>query len=124
MANFQLQDTQKVPYCIFESDSDGNVGTPGAGDSAVVTTSDPASLTVAADAVVDPAKVPAGATAAQALQTGFLVGNKKAQAGVGATVTITHTDGTAAPPPFTDLLDIIVGPLTTTAMALGTPVSQ
>ena len=124
MANFQLQDTQKVSYAIFESDSDGNVGTPGAGDSVVVTTSDAASLTVAPDAVVDPAKVQAPAVASQCLQTGFLVGGKKPQAGVGATVTFAHTDGTSAPPPVTDLIDIIVGPLTTGAISLGTPVSQ
>jgi hypothetical protein len=129
LANFQLQDSQKVPYAIAEFDADGNIVAPGVGDSVAVTTSDPASLTAAPDATVDPAKVPANADGtpgnpANYLQTGFLVGGKKAQLGVGATATFTHTDGTKAPPAVTDLLDIVVGPAVTGAISLGAPVSQ
>jgi len=128
MGNFQLQDSQKVPYAVFESDA---AGVPGkdAGDSVAVSSSDAASMTVAPDAAVDPTKVPNNADGtpgdpSKCLQTGFLIGGKKAQVGVTATATFTHTDGTPAPPPVIDLIDIVVGPLSTGALSLGTPVAQ
>jgi hypothetical protein len=129
MGNFQLQDSQKVPYAVFESDADGTIGKPGAGDSVVIASSDAASMIVAPDAAVDPAKVPNNADGTpgdptKCLQTGFLVGGKKAQVGVQATATFAHSDGTPAPAPVVDLIDIIVGPLTTGAISLGTPVAQ
>lgn len=124
MANFQLQDSQKVPYAIFESDAKGNIDPPDTGDSVVVTTSDSASLTVVPDAAVDPAKVPGGNAPANCLQTGFIVGGAKAQLAVQVTATFTHTDGTPAPPAAVDLVDVIVGPITTGTISLGTPVSQ
>jgi hypothetical protein len=124
MANFQLQDTFKVPYAIFEADADSNVTAPGTGDTVAVTSSDTASLTVLPDAAVDPAKVPAGTDPAKCMQTGFLVGGSKAQVGVGATATFSHADGSAAPPPVTDLIDVVAGPGTTGSISLGTPVAQ
>lgn len=127
--NTPIQDSQKIPFAIAEFDKDGNIDAPGAGDTAVVTTSDSASLTVAPDAAVDPAKVPNNADGtpgnpANYLLTGFLVGGSKLQTGVGATSTITHSDGTPGPAPVTDLLDIIVGPAATQVMSLGQAVSQ
>lgn len=129
MANFQLQDSFKVPYAISETDADQNVAVPGAGDSVVVSSSDTASITVAPDAAVDPAKVPnnADGTAGdptKCLQTGFLVGGKKAQVGVQVTATFSHADGTTAPPAVVDLIDVVVGPGTTGVISLGTPVTQ
>ena len=124
MANFQLQDTQKVPYAVFESDADGNIGTPGTGDSVSVTTDSPTSLSISSDATVDPAKVPAGANASQCLQTGFIVGGSVNKVGCQVTATFSHADGTPAPAAVVDLIDNIVGPLTTGALSLGAPVSQ
>lgn len=124
MPNFALQDTQKVPYAVFESDADGNVGTPGAGDSVVVSSDSPNSITVVPDPAVDPAKVQAPATAAQALQTGFIVGGKVNKVGCQVTATFTHSDGTPVPAPVVDLIDNVVGPLSTGAISLGAPVSQ
>jgi hypothetical protein len=123
-ANFQLQDNFQVPYAIFEADADQNVEAPGAGDSVVVTSSDVASLTVVPDTTVDPAKVPTGANPAFALQTGLLVGGAKIQAGVQVTATFAHADGSQAPPPVVDLIDIVGGAVTTGSISLGTPVVQ
>lgn len=127
--NTQLQDQQKIPYAIAEFDADGNIVPPGSGDTAAVSSSDTASLTVSPDAAIDPAKVPNNPDGTPGdptkyLQTGFLVGGAKVQTGVGATSTITHSDGTPGPAPVTDLLDIIVGPAATQVMSLGQAVSQ
>ena len=124
MANTQLQDSFKVSYAVFEADADKNVTAPGAGDTVVVASSDTASLTVVPDATVDATKVPTGSDPATCMQTGFLVGGTKAQVGVTATATFAHSDGSAAPSPVSDLIDIVVGPATTGSISLGTPVSQ
>jgi hypothetical protein len=129
MANTQLQDSFKIPYAIFETDADSNVAVPGAGDSVGLSSSDIASLTVLPDAAVDPAKVPNNADGTpgdptKCLQTGFLVGGSKAQAGVKITAVFAHADGTQAPANVVDLFDIVVGPATTGVIALGTPVAQ
>lgn len=129
MANFQLQDSQKVSYAVAEFDKDGNIEAPGAGDSVAVASDSPSSLTVAADAAVDPAKVPnnpdgSAGDPTKYLQTGFLIGGATLKTGVQVTATFAHTDGSAAPPPVVDLIDIVVGPIATGAISLGTPVNQ
>lgn len=129
MANVQLQDTQKVPYAVFEFDADGNVATPGSGDSVSVASDSLNSATVQPDASVDPAKVPNNADgtagdAADCLQTGFILGGKTPKVGVQITATFTHADGSAAPSPVADLIDIVTGPGVTGSISLGTPVNQ
>jgi hypothetical protein len=124
MSNFALQDSQKVSYAISEADAKGNVVPPGAGDTVAVTSDSPSSLTVVADAAVDPAKLPTGAVAKNYLGTGFLVGGTAPKVGVQVTATISHTDGSPAPAPVVDLIDIIVGAAVTGAISLGTPVNQ
>jgi hypothetical protein len=129
MANFQLQDSQKVTYAIYESDKDGNIDAPGPGDTVVVSSASPASLSVVADAVVDPAKVPNNpdgtpGDVADCLQTGFLVGGAKIAAGLQVLATFSHADGSAAPAPVNVLVDIVVGAAVTGSISLGAPVSQ
>lgn len=129
MANNQLQDTFKVSYAASEADADQNPGVPGAGDSVVFSSDSPNSITVVPDAVVDPLKVPNNPDGTKGdptkvLQTGFIVGGKVNKVGCQVTATYAHTDGTSAPPPVVLLFDNVVGPLSTGAVALGTPVSQ
>jgi hypothetical protein len=129
MPNFQLQDSFKVPYAAQEADADQAPVAPGSGDTVVVTSSDTASMTVVPDATVDPAKVPNNADGTPGnpsfvLQTGYLVGGKKAQTGVKAIATFAHADGTPSAPQVQDLIDIVVGPATTGTLSLGTPVAQ
>ena len=112
MPNFQLQDTQKVPYVISEVDADGNPTTE-AGDVCTVSSSDVTMATVVPDA----APVVAGAQ-----QTGFILGGKTL-----GTVTITShivkADGTTLPD-ATDAIDIIAGAPAAQSIGLGTPVAQ
>lgn len=129
MADFQLQDSQKVPYAISEVDAKGNIDTPDAQDSATLTSSDTASITIVPDTTVDPAKVPNNPDGTPGdptkyLQTGFIVAGSKLQTGVTVTVTVNHGDGQASPPPTVDTFDIVGGTPTTTVITLGTPVSQ
>lgn len=129
MANFPLQDSQQVPYAAAEFDAKGNIDAPGAGDSVVVSTDSPESLSIVPDASVDPAKVPNNPDGtpgdpSKYLQTGFIVGGNTAKVGCGVTATFTHTDGTNPPAPVTDLIDLISGPIATGGLSLGTPVNQ
>ena len=122
MANVQLQDVQKIPYAVLETDADGNAVVPAAGDSVSVVSADTDSFTVVPDTTVDPAKAPAGSTP---LQTGFIVGGKKNQAGVSITATITKGDSTATPiPPIVILLDNVTGPASNGSISLGQPEAQ
>lgn len=120
MANFQLQDVQKVPYAVLETDADGNSVAPVAGDTCVGTSADTASFTIVPDATPDAAKAPAGSSP---VQTGFIVGGSKNQAGVVLTFTISHADGSPAII-ITDTLDNVTGPATNGSVSLGTPVAQ
>lgn len=124
MPNFQLQDSQNVPYAIAEYDAKGNIEAPGSGDSVSVTSDSTGSLTVQPDDSVDPAKLPAGADPADYLQTGLLIGGSTPKNGVQVTATFAHSDGSPAPDPVTDLIDVIVGAIKTGAIILGTPVNQ
>src|SRR5579864_4109156 len=123
MANFQLQDSQKVPYAVLLTDADGNPTAPAAGDSVVVASADAASATVAADAAPDPAKAPAGSSP---LQTGFIVGGAKLAAGlkITATITLANPPKAGQPAPIVDLVDIVGGPSANGSITLGTPVAQ
>lgn len=114
MANFQLQDVQKVPYVVTELDADGNVATPGAGDTCAVTSDDTTKATIVPDATP---------SVTGAIQTGFVVGGSTLGT-VNITSTITHADGTPGPSPVTDAIDILSGPPATQGFALGTPVNQ
>jgi hypothetical protein len=124
--NFPLQDSQKVPYAIVETDKDGNAVAPATGDSSVTTSSDAASITVAPDATPDQSKVPApagGGTPPVAIETGFLIAGSKVQTGVQVTNQITKADGTKLTPSV-DLIDVITGAPSTSNILLGAPVSQ
>lgn len=129
MANFALQDSQKVPYSVAEFDAKGVLDKPGAGDTVTVTTDSPASLSIVPDAAVDPAKVPNNADGTPGdptnyLQTGFIVGGSSPKVGCGVIATFSHADGTTPPPPVTDLIDLIAGPIATGGLSLGTAVNQ
>ncbi len=121
-ANPQLPDNFQVPFYITELDAKGaQVMDPG--DSASVTIADPNSGTVAADAAVDPTKVPSPLDPAKVLLTGFLV------AGTGgltldATATFAHNDGTVPPPPLTASFDVTAGAPAVGGFGFGAPVPQ
>jgi hypothetical protein len=126
MSNFQISDSQKVPYAIVEVDADGNPVAPAAGDSSVTTSSATASVTVVPDATPDPTKVPApagGGPAPTPIETGFLVAGSTLAVGVTITNQITKAGGTQLKP-STDLIDVIAGAASTGNILLGAPVSQ
>ena len=116
-----LSDVQKIPYALSELDADSNPSVD-PGDAVVLTVDATSPATVVPDAAIDPAKLPPTLTAAQCLQTGYLVAT-----GVGTinwTVTYTHTDGTTPPVPVTGSIPVTVGPPATGSVTFGTPVSQ
>ena len=116
-----LQDVQKIPYALSELDADGNPSVD-PGDSVAMTLDSQSPGTVVPDATIDPTKLPSTMTAAQCLQTGFVVAT-----GVGTinwTATYTHTDGTTPPAPVTGSIPVSVGPPATGSVTFGTPVSQ
>lgn len=112
MSNLQLQDVQKVPYSLTAVDADGNPASLGAGDTVVVSSSDPASATVVPDAT------PAAGTVA----SGFIVGGAKLGT-VQINAAVTKADGSAGPTGAVSI-DIVSGPAASIAMSLGTPVAQ
>ena len=129
MSNFALQDSQKVPYSVAEFDAKGVLDAPGAGDTVVVTTDSPNSLSISPDAAVDPAKNPLNADGtpgnpANYLQTGFIVGGSTPKVGCQVVATFAHSDGTTPPAPAVDLIDLIAGPIVTGGLSLGTAVNQ
>lgn len=121
MPNPQIHDTNKRPFAIMATDADKNFVSPAAGDSSVVTSSDPTIITVAQDAAVDQSKsadpniVP--------LATGFLVGQPKLGT---ATITETSTkaDGTALGAPQTQDIDCVAGAEVAAGFFLGNEVPQ
>jgi hypothetical protein len=112
MANFQLGDTEKVPYALTELDADSNPATANPADVISITSSDTASATVVPDAT----------PAAGSVASGFIFGGKKLQAGVQIVATVTHPDGTSLS--VTDLIDIVGGAASSISLGLGAPVSQ
>jgi hypothetical protein len=112
MANFQLGDTEQVPYALTELDGDSNPTTGKPGDVITVVSSDTASLTVVPDAT----------PVAGSVASGQLLGGKKLQTGVTVTATITPVSG--APLVVVDTIDIVGGAATSISLGLGAPVSQ
>jgi len=112
MANFQLGDTEKVPYALTELDADSNPATPKSDDTITIVSSDTDSATV----------VPDETPVAGSVASGFIVGGKKVQAGVSITATVTHADGTSLT--VTDLIDVVGGAASSISLGLGAPVSQ
>jgi hypothetical protein len=111
--NFQLGDTEKVPYSLIELDADSNPATPEPGDTITIVSSDTASLAV----VPDP--TPAAGTVA----SGFLVGGSKLQTGVTVTATVSHADGSPSLS-VVDTIDIVGGKASSLSLGLGAPVAQ
>ena len=114
MPNFQLGDTEKVPYALTELDADSNPATPQAGDVITIVSSDTASITVVPDAT----------PVAGSVASGFLVGGSKLQTGVQVTATVTHAAPGSTPLTVTDLIDVVGGTASSISIGLGAPVSQ
>lgn len=114
MPNFQLGDTEKVPYALTELDADSNPATVAAGDVITIVSSDTASIAVVPDAT----------PAAGSVASGFLVGGAKLQVGVSITATVTHAAAGSTPLTVTDLIDVVGGTASSLALGLGAPVSQ
>ncbi len=112
MPNFQLGDTEKVPYALTELDADSNPATPAPGDTVTVVSSDTDSITVVPDATAADGSV----------ASGFLFGGKKLGTGISVTATVTHADGTSLT--VSDLIDVVGGAASSISLGLGAPVSQ
>ncbi len=111
MPNFQLGDTEKVPYALTELDADSNP-TPGvATDVISITSSDTTMATVAPDA----------APVTGSVASGFIVGGKTLGT-VTINATVTHADGTSLS--VVDVIDIVPGVAATLSLGLGAPVPQ
>ena len=112
MANFQLQDVQKVSYALSAADADGNPSVLAAGATVAVSSSDVTMATVLPDAT----------PAAGSLASGFILGAAKLGT-VQINAAVTNADGSAG---LTGALaiDIVSGPAATISMAPGTPVAQ
>jgi hypothetical protein len=118
-----LLNTFKRPFYASEEDADGNLIVD-AGDSAVVTSGDSTKATIAADAAVDPAKLPAGADPTKYLLTGYIVGVKGASGDVDITCTYAHTDSTPPPAPQVITIPIVAGTPAVGVFGTGTDVAQ
>jgi len=114
MANFQLQDAQKVSYAVAVTDVDNNPTTLQPGDVVTAISSMPASLAVVPDAT----------PVAGSVASGFLVASSTLALGVTFTVTITPAATGAAAIVATDLIGVVAGADTGVTITLGTPVSQ
>ena len=112
MANFQLQDAQKVSYAVAVTDVDNNPTTLQPGDVVTAISSMPASLAVVPDAT----------PVAGSVASGFLVASSTLALGV--TFTVTPATTGAAAIVATDLIDVVAGADTGVTITLGTPVSQ
>lgn len=110
--NFQLGDSQKVPYALTELDADGNPASPSPGDSITIVSSAPASISVVPDATPVPGSI----------ASGFLLGGSTLALGVTITATVLHSDGTSLT--VVDTLDVVGGAASSLSLGLGAPVSQ
>ena len=113
MPNFQLGDTEKVPYALTELDADSNPATPQPGDVVTVVSSDAASISVVPDAT----------PVAGSVASGFLVGGAKLQLGVIVTASLSHANSTQ-PLTISDTIDVVGGSASSLSLGLGAPVSQ
>lgn len=110
MANFQLQDVQRVPYQLIAVDADGNPAQLAPGSIIVVSSSDPDSAAVVPDATPAPGSVASGV-----ISGGAKLGTVQINAAV------TNADGTPGPTGAISL-DIVSGPAASITFGLGTPV--
>ncbi len=120
--NTPLPDNFKISFYVTELDTK-QAQVMDAGDSAVVTCDDPNAGTVVPDAVVDPAKVPAPLDPAKVMLTGFAVAGNPGLT-MNLTATVSHTDGTAPPPPVTSSFDIVAGAPAIGGFGFGAPIPQ
>lgn len=112
MANFQLQDVQKVAYSLAAVDADGLPATLPSGASVAVSSSDPTIATVVPDAT----------PAAGSIASGFVVAQAKLGT-VQINAAVTNADGSAGPTGAVSI-DVVSGPAASISFSLGTPVSQ
>ncbi len=112
MANFQLQDSQKVPYQLTAVDADGLPASLPAGASVAVSTADPTLATVVPDAT----------PVAGSIASGFIVAQPKIGT-VQINAAVTNADGSAGPTGAV-AVDIVSGPAASIAFNLGAPVAQ
>jgi hypothetical protein len=113
MANFQLDDTQKVAYALVAFDAANNPAQVAAGDVISVSSSDVASATVVPDAV----------PAAGSLASGFIVSGSKAQVGVQITASAKKADG-SLDLQVVDLIDVVSAAASSLGLSLGKPVPK
>lgn len=115
MANFQLGDTEKVPYALTVLDGDSNAATLDPTDVVAVVSADTASATVVPDAT----------PAAGSVGSGFILGGAKLQVGVAITATVTPGASSLTKAlTVTDLIDIVGGVANSLSLGLGAPVAQ
>jgi hypothetical protein len=113
MANFQLQDSQKVPYAVAALDAAGlPLAALAAGESIAVSSSD-ASLAVV---------VPDAAPAAGSVASGFIVGQPKLGT-VQISAAVTKADGSAGPTGAV-AIDIVAGAEASISVSLGAAQAQ
>ena len=112
MANFQLQDNNKVAYQLTAVDADGNPAQLAAGATVAISSSDEAMATVVPDAT------PAAGTVA----SGFVVGGAKLGT-VQINAVTTNADSSAGPTGAVSV-DIVSGPAASISFSLGAPVAQ
>ncbi len=110
MANFQLQDVQRVPYQLTAVDADGNPAQLAPGSTIVVSSSDPESASVIAD------PTPASGTVA----SGVILGASKLGT-VQINAVVTNADGSPGPTGAVSI-DIVSGPAASISFGLGAPV--
>jgi len=111
MGNFQLGDTQQVPFTITELDGKGNPAVPQPGDTFSSSLSDSTAATVTFDTTPAAGSVASGVIVAQKESLGLVI-----------TFALQHPSGPALT--ITDTIDIVGGPATTIGVGLGTPVAQ
>ena len=126
MNPFVLVDDYQAPYAISAPlDADGNPTTPD-GTTVTLASDDSTKVSVAADAAVDPAKIPQGINPAHVLQTGLVVGGKTIGI-ANLKATFTGPDGAAISVPdalASAQISIVADVPTTGGLAFGTPVHQ
>lgn len=116
MANFQLLNSQKVPYTVTGQDANGNSAQLKAGDTLQIQSSNPALATIVSDATPQ----------AGFLASGFVVAVNGATGTVQVTVAAFNADGTVDIKASDPFIDIIAPPVVATALTLdlGAAVNQ
>ncbi len=112
MANFQLEDVQKVSYALAALDADGNAATLDAGDTIAVTSGDSTMASVVPDAT----------PAAGFLASGFILGGA-VEGTVLISAAVTKADGSAGASGGV-AIDVTSGPAASITFSLGAPVAQ